>query len=368
MPPYNIAFIMEQVLGHITHTQNLERNVGRDPEIRAAWGLLRFESSGLPARLPLYGNWTVRAGLQARTALRSISRRMPLDAIFFHTQVPAVLARDWVRRVPSIISMDATPLQYDRLGQFYNHRVGSPPMELMRWRLNRDSLLAARHIVTWSDWAKDGLAEYEVSAEKITTIPPGVNTDDWTRPAPRARREGPVKLLFVGGDLERKGGHVLLEAFAALQPLGAELHLVTRDAPPPQPGVFVHHGLQPNSPELKQLYFDSDIFCLPTYGDCLPMVLSEAGAAGLPAVTTRVAGIPEIVRDGETGLLVPTGDPGALAEVLHRLILSPAERLRLGERAVQHVRTRYDARRNTARLLDALKEQADIARAARKAA
>jgi glycosyltransferase involved in cell wall biosynthesis len=53
------------------------------------------------------------------------------------------------------------------------------------------------------------------------------------------------------------------------------------------------------------------------------MVLSEAGAAGLPAVTTRVAAIPEIVQEGETGFLVPAGDEAALVSALARLIANP---------------------------------------------
>jgi glycosyltransferase involved in cell wall biosynthesis len=113
--------------------------------------------------------------------------------------------------------------------------------------------------------------------------------------------------------------------------------------------------MQPNSAPLKQLYHDSDIFCLPTYGDCLPMVLSEAGAAGIPCVATRVAGIPEIVLDGETGFLMPTGDVPALTESLRRLIEGPDLRARMGERAVAVVSERFDAERNAMRLLELLK-------------
>ena len=75
-------------------------------------------------------------------------------------------------------------------------------------------------------------------------------------------------------------------------------------------------GSGPNSPELIELYHGADVFCLPTLGDCLPMVLSEAGAVGLPLVSTDVGAISEIVRDGETGLLVPVGDADALAAAL----------------------------------------------------
>jgi glycosyltransferase involved in cell wall biosynthesis len=179
-----------------------------------------------------------------------------------------------------------------------------------------------------------------------------------------------VKILFVGGDFKRKGGATLLDAFRRLrseltpnlprQPdPPVELHLVTRDPIPEERGVYVYNHMQPNSAELKRLYFNSHIFCLPTSGDCLPMALSEAGAAGLPLVSTRLAAIPEIVRDGETGFLVPAEDAAALAMALQRLIDGYELRLRLGEAAARLAGQCYDARKNTARLLRMLKELAD---------
>ncbi len=153
----------------------------------------------------------------------------------------------------------------------------------------------------------------------------------------RARHDGPVKVLFVGADLERKGGLLLIEAFHALRPLGIELHMVTKDKVEPEPGLFVYNDMQPNSQSLKDLYYSCDIFALPTFGDCLPMVLSEAGAAGLATVSTKIAAIPEIVRDGETGLTVPAGDTAAIIEALRRLATSPDLRMRLAEGAMAHV-------------------------------
>jgi glycosyltransferase involved in cell wall biosynthesis len=166
----------------------------------------------------------------------------------------------------------------------------------------------------------------------------------------------------VGANLERKGGLVLLEAFRALRPLGVELHLVTKDTVADEAGLFVYRDMQPNSAELRALYHSCDIFALPTFGDCLPMVLSEAGAAGLPAVTTTVAAIPEIVRHGVTGLTVPAGNARALEEALRSLVLQPALRLHMGEQAIAHIARSYDARHNAMRLLELLKDQVDRAR------
>jgi glycosyltransferase involved in cell wall biosynthesis len=358
---YDIAFIVEQVLGHITHGENLKRHVPDDPDVRPHWIFAPYATEGLAARLPVYrSNWTVRVGLRSRRLLRSVRRCNRLDAIFFHTQVPAMLSLDHVRRTPSVISLDATPIQYDELGDSYLHHAGPLFAERLKHRAAVAAFEAARHLVAWSDWAKAGLVEaYEVSPDKITVIPPGVSTRDWARPEPRTAADGRLKLLFVGGDFERKGGMLLLAAFRSLRHLGLELHVVTRDELEPEAGVHVHRGLSANGAELRRLYHESDVFVLPTFGDCLPMVLSEAGAAGLPIVSTRLAAIPEVVVSGDTGLLVAPGDLDQLVAALRWMIEHPEERLAMGRRACQHVSGRYDTATNTAALVSILKAVAD---------
>jgi glycosyltransferase involved in cell wall biosynthesis len=370
MAGYEFGFLLEQSLGHVTHAKNLLTNVALDPEVRAHWGLIDFEATGVAGRIPLYrSNWTVRAGVCAYREVARMNRQTRLDALFFHTQVPAILAQRWLRKIPGIVSLDATPLQYDELGMFYKHEQGPAWLEALKWRLNRDCFRSARRLVAWSEWTKRGLVQgYGVPADKITVIPPGVNVHEWRRPTPRAAHAGPVKILFVGGDLERKGGLVLLEAFRALRHLGLELHLVTKDRLPPEPGVFIYNNLEVNSQPLKDLYHTCDIFALPTFGDCLPMVLSEAGASGMAIISTNVAAIPEFVRNGETGLTVPAGDAVSLTQALRDLATDPAYRMTLGERAMAHASRHYDAPTNASRLLGLLKAEASAARAERLAA
>jgi glycosyltransferase involved in cell wall biosynthesis len=364
---YRFGFIVEQTLGHVTHGLNLQEHIPADSTVQAEWGFPSWRQDGLVGKLPyLRSNWTLQAGLHTRAILRDLQRRCSrLDALFFHTQVTAVLSHDWLRRIPAVLSLDATPRQYDRLGEYYGHSTDPTWLEDWKWRLNRDSFRLARHIVTWSEWAKQGLVEeYDVPPEKVSVIPPGVDTQAWTPPRPGTGRHAPIRILFVGGDLERKGGQLLLEAFRRLQVLhsgsnGApplELHLVTRKPIKPGSGVFIYSDLKPNSEVLKNLFFQSDIFCLPTLSDCLPMVLSEAGAAGLPAISTSVAAIPEIIREGETGFLVPPGDVNALTSALLRLIQDPGLRRRQGQAARQSVCERFDAGRNAIRLLDLMKQ------------
>lgn len=363
---YKFGFIVEQTLGHKTHTKNLQANINIDPDIEVFWSLPSWEMEGIAKHLPLYkSNWTVRAGLQARRSLASMRRQAKIDGFFFHTQVTASLAIDQMRRVPSIVSLDATPLQYDELGEFYAHKPNPDWFEKWKWRLNRSCFQTAKGLVTWSHWAKGSLVDdYQIDSGKITVIPPGVNVVEWARPDIPNGDNRTVRILFVGSDLRRKGGYDLLEAFRQLRMEVStvegirpdiQLHLVTKDLLPEEPGLFVYNHMEPNSSALKQLYYDSQIFCLPTYGDCLPMVLSEAGAAGLPLVSTDVAAIPEIVRDKDTGFLVPVGDASALHKALQELILNPSLRYRLGDNARRLIEESHDAPKNALRLLDLLK-------------
>ncbi len=362
---YNIGFIIEQALGHITHGKNLAKNIELDPQINPFWGYPQQPQSGVMA-LPGIRNWTLQAGLQSNQALRQLEAKSGgLDAIFFHTQVTAILAQGWLKRIPSVVSLDATPLQYDSLGEFYAHESGPSWLESFKFNKNKSCYQLAKKLVTWSDWAKDSLVkDYGISEQKIVTIAPGVNVSDWQAPEQTQAKDGDVvKILFVGGDLKRKGGDDLIDAFKSLQAEldnpKFELHMVTKGNPDPVENLFVYNNMQPNSDALKALYHQADIFCLPTYGDCLPMVLSEAAATELPIISTSVAAIPEIVKEGEGGLLVSPGSVPQLKDALSHLITHGSKRQEMGQAALQITQQHFDAQKNAMKLFELLKETAE---------
>lgn len=369
-------FLLEQTLGHVTHGKNLQHLVPQLTAIVPTFMPVDAAVGDRAQRLPGWSNWTVRAGVRARTRLRKRHRAVGLlpDALFVHSQVPAVLLGRWMRRIPTVVSLDATPLQYDELGEFYAHDTGGRLAERAKFRANVRCFERARHLVAWSAWAKHGLTDaYGVPDEKVTVIAPGVDVTRWRRPSDRASRSDqssgidapPLRILFVGGDLDRKGGALLLRASTLLRErpdvAHFEVHLVTTADIDPPDGVVVHRGLTANSPELIEQYHQADVFCLPTLGDCLPMVLAEAAAAGLPLISTNVGAIAEIVRDGETGTLIEPDDLGQLESALHRMLTDSEFRHRCGDNASNLAEDAHDARANARRIIEVLRTVADPA-------
>ncbi len=105
-----------------------------------------------------------------------------------------------------------------------------------------------------------------------------------------------------------------------------------------------------NQDRIRDFYAAADAFCLPSFAEGLPVVLMEAMAMEIPCVTTYIAGIPELIRDGEDGLLVPASDLDALVKALARLMEDEELRQRLGKSGRARVREHYDLRRNVERL------------------
>jgi colanic acid/amylovoran biosynthesis glycosyltransferase len=111
-------------------------------------------------------------------------------------------------------------------------------------------------------------------------------------------------------------------------------------------------------PEVVQRYRRASVFVLPCVvtdegdRDGIPNVILEAMASHLPVISTPVSGIPEVIRDGDTGLTVPERDPAAIADAVERLVAEPALASELAERASALVRAEFDMARNVDRLLE----------------
>lgn len=179
----------------------------------------------------------------------------------------------------------------------------------------------------------------------------------------------PVRILSVSRLQEKKGYDYLVRAMAVLRDRGVNARLdVYGDGPVRESldaliksldlGALVTlHGAASQN-EVAEQYQQADLFalaCVPLpWGDAdgLPTVLIEALAAELPAVSTQVTGIPEIIRDGETGRCVPTRDVDALADAIQWLIEHPDEARTMGQRGRALVLERFDRRHNAKHLLE----------------
>jgi glycosyltransferase involved in cell wall biosynthesis len=169
----------------------------------------------------------------------------------------------------------------------------------------------------------------------------------------------PLRIVAVGRMVPKKGFDVLVEAVAELTARGVELELVIAGEDGPDAAEIRRlvaercpDAVQFTGPltqcELLALYRGADVFALACRVDAdgdrdgIPNVMVEAMAAGLPVVSTAVSGIPELVRDGENGLLVPPEDPGALASALLRLATDVPLRDRLAAAGRDTVAERFD--------------------------
>lgn len=360
---YRLGLVMEESLGHGTHRRALAAHLASEPDVEPTWVDVPYHADDAWSRLPLVkDNWSLRGGLRARARLGRALRDRSLDGLLFHTQVAALCSRDLLRRLPSVVSLDATPRNLDSVGAAYGHRPeGQDPLGRLKRAWNGAVLRAATALAPWSEWARRSLIDdYGVPAERTVVIPPGVDLRAW-RPGPRAGG-GPARLLFVGGDFTRKGGHDLLAVLPEVA--GCELDVVTGAAALPEPGprVRVHRGLRAGDAALRRLFREADALVLPSRGECFGLVLLEAMASGLPVVATRVGAIPELVEDGVTGHLVAPGDRAALAGALRSLVASRAQRACMGRAARARAEARFDAARTYARLVALLRRCVDAAR------
>lgn len=183
--------------------------------------------------------------------------------------------------------------------------------------------------------------------------------------APATRPENPVPvILSVGRAVTKKGYPVLLQALAEIEAPWRFVHIgggeQLAELKQQARALGIADRIDWRGPQPQQTVLEAcrqaDLFVLASRiaddgdRDGLPNVLMEAQSQGLPVVATAVSAIPELVLDGETGLLVPPDDPPALATALSRMLRDPAARKTMGQAGEARVRSAFDLDRCIDRL------------------
>ena len=229
-------------------------------------------------------------------------------------------------------------------------------------------LATARFVATCTEANAQVLKSRCRDANVVHTIYHGLDTDYFS-PAASALEPLPL-ILSVGRFVEKKGFDYLVEACARLRARGLAFRCIIvgekGSAYAPLRRLLSARGLEgtvelhaPVTQEaLRDIYRRARVFALPCQvmddgdRDGIPNVLAEAMAMGVPVVSTRISGIPELIDDGVHGLLVGSRDAGGLAGALERVLTDAALRAKLSDAGRRRICERFDSRRTTVALRD----------------
>ncbi|MCC7362936.1 MAG: glycosyltransferase family 4 protein [Dehalococcoidia bacterium] len=347
-------FVGSMYAGWRTRQLNLEENVARDGRLDADFRhVTGWRAGGLIERLPV-----IPAGVRGRGRAMleaSAFARLPRPDVVWTSAsellFPYLWTQAWPLGRPLVVELDWTVEQRELFAPAY---YGREPRTGLRRRLSewqqRKVFDAVSLFAPMSNWAADGLRRGGVPAERIRVLHPGLDLDAWRVERAERAADGPLRLLFVGGNFARKGGPLLVDLVRTRFSGRCELDIVTRDAVEPAPGVRVHRT-EANSPELHALYRDADLFVMPTTAECFGLVTVEALASGLPVIVTDMGGARDIVDEGETGWLIEP-DAASVAAAIERALAERPRLRAMGARGRQVAEARFDGPKNDRVLVD----------------
>lgn len=236
----------------------------------------------------------------------------------------------------------------------YSYTIHGPGIffEPMHWRIDEKTARAS-FVSCISDFCRSQVMMFSDRKhwDKLHIVHCGVQPEHYT--GERKGGGGSKRLLFVGRLAGVKGVSVLFEALERILPRFPDVHLtligdgperadLEREAQTHGLGGAVTFAGYRSQAEVAEALRETDMLVLPSFAEGVPVVLMEAMAASLPVVTSRVAGIPELVEDGISGLLVPPGDENALADAINELLTNPERCARMGEHGRAKVMTEFN--------------------------
>lgn len=299
----------------------------------------RCEEGGLPYRVVEVQrerrdvNLTPRASaeftLRCGIAANKLARRHRFDVV--HHVLPFALGK--TQRlplrgalIPTLIGPVQTPLGYRGADE---RGAGGPYLldivqPVSSWVSDR-RLRSAGHVVAIDEEAARLVTERGVSGQRVTVLPPGVDTRRWSPGDGGPHRDGTFRLLSATTFTSRKAGDLLLRALQAVVTRCPRAHLTLLGNGPAIPilralvdalglagHVSIHGRVGPS--ELVQAYRSSDLLVSMSRAESFASVGLEALACGLPMVATRVGGFRDAIRDGVEGHLIDVDDVDAMAD------------------------------------------------------
>jgi glycosyltransferase involved in cell wall biosynthesis len=290
--------------------------------------------------------------LAALWHLIALLRRELPTIVHTHTSKAGVMGRlaGWFVGVPFVIHTPHGHVFYGHFGR------------LVSWAFLQIERMLAKittHFIALTEAERDEHLAHRVGrADCFSVAPSGIDLDRFRRMAGRFGRRPPgltyppdaIVVGSVGWLTEVKGHRFLIEAFAKLKPDHPRLHLVIvgsgglRDeltALAIRFGVGDSVQLLGERQDVPDCLAAMDIFVLPSLNEGMGRALIEAMAAGRPVIASRVGGVPAIVEDRRTGLLVPPGNSAVLAAAITELLLRPDLAKELGEAARVKIDDRF---------------------------
>jgi colanic acid/amylovoran biosynthesis glycosyltransferase len=270
-----------------------------------------------------------------------LARRMQLDGIaHLHNQLGDASG------TVALLASTLTAIPYSIT--FHGPHIFFDPLH---WGL-REKIRQAAFICCISHYCKSQLMLFSDAADwhKLQIVHCGVDT---TQFAPRQPRHTARSFLYVGRLAVEKGLPILLEAATALAAGGHdfEIRLVgdgpdrkTLEAQVKRAGLGdrVHFLGYADQQGVQCHLQQSDIFVLPSFAEGVPVSLMEAMACGVPVIATRVAGVSELVVDGDTGLLVHASDAASLRDAMARYLTDASLRATVATRARRTIELEFD--------------------------
>jgi glycosyltransferase involved in cell wall biosynthesis len=313
-----------------------------------------------------FGGWLRGFSLLVRLAGPDLKR------LFFHLMyfTEALMVGRWMRREQlthlhcHLGQQAATVGLYVKriFGFGYSITVHGPDEFFdARGQCLREKIAGADFIVCISSFARSQLMYLSTATDwpKMEVVRLGVDPSLF---APVAHTAGDFfEVLCVGRLTPAKGQHLLIDAVERLAAKGRHVRLRLVGSGPDElslrrradrsriPDRIVFEGAV-NQDRIRTFYSAASAFALPSFAEGIPVVLMEAMAMGIPCVSTRIAGISELIRDGVDGLLAVASDVDELTDALARLMDAPELRRKLAESGRRRVLEHYDLDRNVAQL------------------